>query len=98
MIAGNGDGLAVGDMDIFEQSNYDLNVVFIPGEKMLVKFHYNSLVFGVDLIKKLGLHVKEILKQVTETPGIKIKDINISYDLAVPKSRGLREDRGDFVF
>jgi non-ribosomal peptide synthetase component F len=89
----------VEDSNIFEQSNYQLNVVFQPGEKLIgVKYHYNSLVYPTELVKKINLHLMEILEQVVENSSIELKDITISYELSVSKSHDLREEKGDFGF
>jgi len=89
----------VENSDIFEQSNYHLNIVFSPGEKLIgVKFHYNSLMYPTELVKKINLHFMEILEQVVENSSIELEDITISYELSVSKSHALREEKGDFGF
>ncbi|MCP5053522.1 MAG: non-ribosomal peptide synthase, partial [bacterium] len=36
-----------------EQTNYDFNIIIVPGNKMTIKFSYNSLVYKKDFIKRV---------------------------------------------
>ncbi|NIM16909.1 MAG: amino acid adenylation domain-containing protein, partial [Candidatus Aminicenantes bacterium] len=62
---------------IHEQTNYNFNIVIFPGQYFLVKFSYNGLVYEGNLIKRVGLHLEEMIKQVIENPSKTIKEIGI---------------------
>ena len=74
----NGDlGVEIKGSEVFEQTNYDFNVVIIPGRELSIKFIYNALVYDKWFIEELEGHIKTMLTEVLDNPGILVKDINI---------------------
>ncbi|WP_336473657.1 amino acid adenylation domain-containing protein [Bacillus sp. FJAT-51639] len=67
----------VGEVDGFEQTNYDFNIGVIPGEEYKIKFAYNAYIYSQDHIETLKSHLKEIALQVAEHPMIKLEDIHM---------------------
>ncbi len=66
--------------DIFEQANYDLGVVIMPGDKLIIKFLYNSSVHDEDNISNLCslfIHLKD---EIIRNPDIKITDLHLISD------------------
>ncbi|MBP2643621.1 MAG: amino acid adenylation domain protein, partial [Firmicutes bacterium] len=59
------------------QTNYDLNVVIIPGRELSVKFIYNALVYDTCFIEKLEGHIKSMMAEVLDNPEILVKDLTI---------------------
>jgi amino acid adenylation domain-containing protein len=70
-------GFSVKNVDIFEQTNYDLNLLVFPGEELKVIIKYNAMVYGAALIKHIADHLINITKQVTTDPGIQVSEIEI---------------------
>ncbi len=63
-----------------EQTNYDLNVVVIPGSDALeLKFMYNSGVFTAENVRAIKERFLLIMEQVITNPDISCKDINICF-------------------
>jgi hypothetical protein len=74
---GNHFSFDVEDIDVFEQSNYDFNLLISPGERLHVKCIYNKTVYDKGLIEKLALHFEEIARQVKENPDKDVGEIEI---------------------
>ncbi|WP_345987687.1 amino acid adenylation domain-containing protein [Chryseobacterium sp. Chry.R1] len=83
-------GMADQKADTFEQTNYDFNIIAVPGKNSLsIDFKYNSSVFYKSLITSLAGHFKNILGQFAAFPDQAIK--NFSY-LSNPEVKELLED------
>ncbi len=63
--------------DIFEQTNYDLTVVIVPGERLKVKFDYNANAFESYILAQAASHFERILKQVIDYEEKRIEEIEI---------------------
>jgi amino acid adenylation domain-containing protein len=69
------------DFNVYEKSNYDFNVVLALDNFIMIKFIYNSIIFASDSIKKIELHLNEIVRQIVKNPGLYLKEIDIvSYE------------------
>jgi amino acid adenylation domain-containing protein len=69
-------GFMVEYVEMHEQSNYDLNVVFSPARQMGIKFIFNRTVYDEEFIKQVAGQLKEMARQVVNNPGIKISEID----------------------
>lgn len=68
------------DLDHFsmsEETNYDLNVVIVPGETFYMKFSYNAEVYDTKDILRVQGHVNEVIKCVLSDPDRLITSINL---------------------
>ncbi len=54
--------------DSFSQTNYDLNVIFLPGRQLLVRLNYNGAVYETPFITRLGGHLQSLIQQVIAQP------------------------------
>jgi amino acid adenylation domain-containing protein len=73
-----GDGkvkFGISRVDIRDQTNYDFNLILIPGEQVSLKFHYNSLVYKEKNLKRVALHLDMILDQVIMNEELRIKEL-----------------------
>ncbi|AGX44725.1 condensation domain-containing protein [Clostridium saccharobutylicum] len=70
-------GFKVNDIDIFEQINYDFNIIVVPGDKLKIRLSYNEAVYTKEAVKNIENHMKQVLHEVIENPKIQIKDIEI---------------------
>ncbi len=59
---------------------------------------YSTQLFKPAAVRKMASYFNEILDQVTDDPGIRLKDITLSHNLLSVKSTVHKEDGGDFKF
>jgi amino acid adenylation domain-containing protein len=70
-------GFSIGKTDVFEKSNYDLNLVASPGSELRLKVAYNSNVYDHSLILRLKGQLLEILRQISQNPHIPFGGIRV---------------------
>ncbi|WP_143315726.1 condensation domain-containing protein [Clostridium sp. HBUAS56017] len=70
-------GFKVADIDIYEQINYDFNIIVVPGDKLKIRLSYNETVYKKEDIKNIEDHMKQVLSEIIENPEVKIRDIGI---------------------
>ncbi|MCP5050157.1 MAG: amino acid adenylation domain-containing protein, partial [bacterium] len=73
----NSPGFWIKRVEALEQTNYDLNVLVIPGKRLTVTFNYNALIYSSDIIKQVSRHFSRGMQAVTGNKDIKINDIDI---------------------
>ena len=100
-------GFEVTNINVFEKTNYDCNLVVAPGKTILVKFSYNRNLYHTTFIKKVGMYFLGIISQVKNHGNTEVSEIGlIPYpyekskpgDLQVKESNILNEVQGDFGF
>ncbi|MGW8444293.1 non-ribosomal peptide synthase/polyketide synthase [Paenibacillus sp. S33] len=60
-----------------EQTNYDLNVVVMPGEGIKIRFMYNELNFDQTGIERLHGHFARLLEQISLNPHARIEELEL---------------------
>ncbi len=60
--------LSLENFSMAEETNYDLNVVIVPGEEFYVKFSYNAGIYDREDMKRIKGHILEVISCVTEDP------------------------------
>ena len=75
--AGVDEELRLESSEMFEQTNYDMNVVIIPGDIITVKFAFNGLRYRKCTIEGMAGHMGMIASAVAENPDIPVAHINI---------------------
>ncbi|WP_235332409.1 condensation domain-containing protein, partial [Paenibacillus terrae] len=60
-----------------EQTNYDFNVIVVPGSELSMKFQYNALVYDPQIVRNMEGHVKHIAAQLIEDAGRSHESIEI---------------------
>ncbi len=70
-------GVSVGDFQLLYQTNYDFNIVVIPGNEYKVKFTFNNLIYDLRWIQQMESHFRKIMENVCENPGILVENIGI---------------------
>ncbi|MFB6367712.1 amino acid adenylation domain-containing protein, partial [Paenibacillus elgii] len=71
-------GLAIADVDMAEQTNYDFNVTVVPGEAMEIRFDYNANAFDRSTIQRLKGHLVYVLEQIVANPRIAVEDLELT--------------------
>ncbi len=70
-------GFEIENIESFEQTNYDFNILAFPGKCFSFMFSFNLSVYRLDFIKRLELHFKQLAKLVVKNPRIKMREISI---------------------
>ena len=69
--------LDVGEIEAFQQTNFPLTLVAIPGRDLIVRFSYDSHLFEHDTIDRILSHIENALQDVAGDPNLPVGDINI---------------------
>ncbi|MCX6316090.1 MAG: amino acid adenylation domain-containing protein [Bacteroidetes bacterium] len=56
------------DLEVFEQTNYDLSVMMIPGKSLRIILHYNEAVFDAAAIQRIAGHLSYLTEQFCREP------------------------------
>jgi amino acid adenylation domain-containing protein/non-ribosomal peptide synthase protein (TIGR01720 family) len=62
---------------VFEQTNYDLNVVVAPGDELSIKFSYNQNRFDCAFIQRAEGHLRSIITQILNNPAIALIELEV---------------------
>ncbi|HLZ86559.1 MAG TPA: amino acid adenylation domain-containing protein [Puia sp.] len=63
--------------EVFEQANYDLSVIIVPGEELIIRFYYNANKYTADTIGMIAVHLNRVVEQIISDIQVKIGDIEI---------------------
>ncbi|WP_143192214.1 non-ribosomal peptide synthetase, partial [Paenibacillus helianthi] len=72
-----GMGLELSNFNTFEQTNYDFNVILIPGKELAIKFSYNLNAFEVGSVERMKGHVQHVMQQIIANPNATMDEIEI---------------------
>jgi len=64
-------------VDIFEQTNYNFNVIFSIGEELSGEFQYNGHVYNRDLVNRIKNHFLQLLKQVVNNDELQVSTLSL---------------------
>lgn len=73
-------GFSVSEPQMYVMTNYDLNVIFVPGKTLEVRFTYNSSVYSEEFLKVISGYFANIISDITRNPEILVRDICILSD------------------
>ncbi|UHA73547.1 non-ribosomal peptide synthase/polyketide synthase [Paenibacillus sp. 481] len=78
--AGDGDGseLMIADVIVAEQTNYDFNLIIIPGEELIIRFDYNGQQYERASLERLAAHVVNVLEQIVSNPRIAVGELELA--------------------
>ncbi|WP_254207985.1 non-ribosomal peptide synthase/polyketide synthase, partial [Paenibacillus sp. AK121] len=60
-----------------EQTNYDFNVVVLPGNTIHMSFGYNALAFERESVEQIRGHLVQLLEQVIANPNIRVHELDM---------------------
>ncbi len=69
--------LRIVDVNVFEQTNYDFNLVIVPGAALQLKFIYNDRLYNPADMQRIFTHLQILLNQVCTQPTIPVRKINL---------------------
>ncbi|PFO64635.1 non-ribosomal peptide synthetase, partial [Bacillus cereus] len=69
--------LTITNVTMTEQTNYDFNVMVIPGEDIKVHFQYNAHMYDDESIERMRNHLIQIMQQVVNDPQIGINELEL---------------------
>ena len=76
--AGDGDdAVQVTDVEVMVQTNYDLALVIVPGEDIVINFKYNAGRYNSQYIQRVATHFEHILEQVGDGKSTLIAEIEV---------------------
>ena len=70
-------GFQVESVEALEQTPYDLNVVFVPGERLHVTFYFNSSHYSYQQIERLFEQLRTLALAIESSPRAKIRDLDL---------------------
>ncbi|MBU3090545.1 amino acid adenylation domain-containing protein [Clostridium sp. CF011] len=65
------------DIDAFEQTNYDLNIIIVPSDEIIIDFVYNSNEYEEWFINQLSRHYLNALERVSNNFDVYLDEIDI---------------------
>ncbi|MCP3774857.1 amino acid adenylation domain-containing protein [Paenibacillus sp. MZ04-78.2] len=75
-----GSPIEISKVQMEEQTNYDLNVIVIPGETIRLQFTYNARVYNRATIERMQGHLLHILQQVARDADVRVSELDILTD------------------
>jgi iturin family lipopeptide synthetase B/iturin family lipopeptide synthetase C len=69
--------LELSDSETFGESNYDLNVVIMPLDRLIVKFEYNTDLYESTLFRRIETLFKRIVDKILADEKIAIKQLTL---------------------
>ena len=70
-------GFGIEEIDMFDQINYNFDIIVIPGKSLSVKFSFNRLVYEPGYVKQVEFHFRQLIDQVVDNPHIPLGVIDI---------------------
>ncbi|WP_025715582.1 condensation domain-containing protein, partial [Paenibacillus sp. 1-18] len=78
LLGGEQAAFEITDAELFEQTNYDFNLIVLPGEEFKIVFRYNELVYEQSGIKQIQGHLIHMLEQVVSRPNIRVNELKLA--------------------
>ncbi|MGN4562438.1 condensation domain-containing protein, partial [Bacillus cereus group sp. MYBK5-2] len=69
--------LEVKNVNMEEQTSYDLNLIVVPGEEFKIRLNYNANVYDSTSIERICGHLIQVIQQVVNNPQICIQDLEV---------------------
>ena len=69
--------LSIGKVEAFQQTNFPLTLIVIPGRELVLRFSYDSFMFEKDTIHRMLTHIEHMLLTVQGAPNIRLGEIPV---------------------
>ncbi len=70
-------GFEIKAVEVFEQTNYGINIIVSPGEEVTIRIRYNGAVYEDAQVLNLLSHINQVINTVVSRPSIMLRDIQI---------------------
>ncbi len=70
-------GFVIDDIQAYEQTNYDFDIIVVPREEILVRFNYNASVYDSRQMEETALNFKQLVRRVLEAPDRDVETLDI---------------------
>ncbi|WP_458121519.1 non-ribosomal peptide synthase/polyketide synthase [Paenibacillus sp. Z6-24] len=74
---GGKSGFEITDVQMFEQTNYDFNLIVMPGPNLQVLYRYNGIVYEQESIEQIQAHLVQILEEVAADPAMPVNRLDM---------------------
>lgn len=65
------------DFEFFEQTNYDFNIMFLPGTDFKVRFVYNAIVYDKNDIQNIKIHFMNLAENLAKSGEVTIGNLDL---------------------
>ena len=69
--------LEVSRLDVFEQTNYDFNIIILPHDRLMIKLMYNGNVYNPGFIRMIAGHITHVLGQILINEELPINELTL---------------------
>ncbi|MGD1959487.1 MAG: amino acid adenylation domain-containing protein [Fulvivirga sp.] len=73
-------GYVIDNIEVKEQNSYDLTLFVLPGNKLEIRFDYNSNVYDKTKIERVAAHFWNVINSIHHKSGQKVSEIEIIGD------------------
>ncbi|MBE0339790.1 non-ribosomal peptide synthetase, partial [Paenibacillus sp. 23TSA30-6] len=63
------------NVEVVEQTNYDLDLIVMPDEVFSIMFRYNANVYDRATVERMQGHVLHVIKQIVDNPHIRVNEL-----------------------
>ncbi|TNE54260.1 MAG: amino acid adenylation domain-containing protein, partial [Bacteroidetes bacterium] len=77
------DALRIEHFEMHEHTNYDLTLVFIPGQELTIRFEYNQLRYEAEMIEELAQNYKTLISSILKTPEEELSKLSYHWPKAI---------------
>ncbi len=74
----DGKGLKLANVVVSEQTNYDLNLIIMPGDNIVIRFEYNRQVLDSAGMNILKGHLLHVLEQLASNPQLSVSELQLA--------------------
>ncbi|MEL7002144.1 MAG: amino acid adenylation domain-containing protein, partial [Bacteroidota bacterium] len=65
------------NVDVYEQTSYDFNILVSPGDRLSIKFVFNGEVYSGDLVNRIKSHLLYLITQIIDQPAKRLSEVEI---------------------
>ncbi|MBE0343467.1 hypothetical protein E4V51_24545, partial [Paenibacillus sp. 28ISP30-2] len=65
------------NVEVVEQTNYDLDLIVMPDEVFQIMFRYNANVYDRATVERMQGHVLHVIEQIVKNPHIRVNELEL---------------------
>ncbi|MDN9009953.1 non-ribosomal peptide synthetase [Brevibacillus laterosporus] len=78
-------GFQIGRISVFERTNYDLNILVMPGKKLTFQISYNQQIYPTDFIQRIKDQWLMVVKQAARQPKRSVAEMSLVTEIEQQK-------------